>query len=105
MKRMLIFALLVVCAALFAADKSPQKFNVTFTITYNELTLDQAAELEKEVLKQHAKACEIGVGVNNIQRIHNTYSFTDTVQIAPRYYRQGILNGWGTLDNNLGVGK
>ncbi len=64
-------ALLAFVAAglLVASDEKKQdaqRFKVTFTITYNQLTLAEAAELEKVVREQHAKACAVVVGVESL---------------------------------------
>lgn len=45
------------------ADKEVKvaQFKTVFTITYNSLTLEQAAALEKIVREQHEKACDVKV--------------------------------------------
>ncbi len=57
MKKLLF--LLLVPIMLYSADKEPKKFKVTFIITYNELTLEQAAEKEKEFNKFNSNNLEI----------------------------------------------
>jgi len=67
-------ALLAFVAAglLVASDEKKQdaqRFKVTFTITYNEATLAEAAELERVVREQHAKACAVDVGVESLTQV------------------------------------
>jgi len=38
-----------------------QNFKVTYTITYNSITLQEAADLEKAIRASHRKACKIEV--------------------------------------------
>lgn len=76
------------------ADKEVKmaEFKTVFTITYNSLTLEQAAALEKVVRQQHEKACGVTVSLESLGIIGVDYS---------RFYIQnGII---GTL-NSIPVG-
>ena len=56
---------LLLVVPLSAGDKKfePQKFQVTYKITYNSMTLEEAAEMEKVVKATHKGACSIKVTV------------------------------------------
>lgn len=69
MKAFLISAL-VLCPVLFvgASPKTVQckKFEVTFTITYNEMTLADAALMERKIREQFSDACKVDVKVKEV---------------------------------------
>lgn len=61
---------------LFATEVKEQKFNVTYSIVYNSITLKQASEIEKKLKKILAKdSCEIKIdlGIEDIIVKHNNY--------------------------------
>ena len=65
MKRLIFILMVLFTMFSIAGDKEPQKFKVTFTVTFNELTLEQASKKEmviKELLKD---ACDINVKIEN----------------------------------------
>lgn len=62
-------------------NPEPQKFAVTVTITYNAISLEEAAKLEAEVKKEHPKACEVKVSVGEIRANHAIEM--DTISLAP----------------------
>lgn len=58
------------------ADDSKQKrqeFEVTYTITYNSITLAEAAKREMEIKKQHRKACKVKTSVKEISDFTASY--------------------------------
>lgn len=62
MIKKMILAFLVVSLCLIGntfAEHEIQKFKAVFTITYNEVTLEQAAKIEKILKKINAKACKV----------------------------------------------
>lgn len=65
----LLFLMLAVLYTPIAAEDntilSPQKFKVEITITYNSITLAEAAEKEAAVRNEHSKACEIKTEVES----------------------------------------
>jgi len=61
-----------------------QEFEVTYTITYNSLTLSEAAELEEKIRKEHKDACKVNISVKE----SNSYpvsSLIDSIFYAPGY--------------------
>ena len=47
----------------YISPPKAQKFEVTYTITYNSLTLLEASELEAKIRKEHKDACKVSVSV------------------------------------------
>jgi len=80
----ILFALLFVISTVLAGDPKPeQKFKVTYTITYNDMTLADASKKEiflKELLKD---ACGIEVTVEKAERMVNNggihWGITDSI--------------------------
>ena len=62
MKTIIIFLMLLMIG--IAGEKpEAQKFEVTYTITYNSVTLSEAAELEEKIREEHKDACKVSVAV------------------------------------------
>ena len=59
MKKLLFILLMVIPLV----GHTPSRHKVTVTITYNSMTLQEAADLEKRVQGNHPKACTITIGV------------------------------------------
>lgn len=60
---------LVFLIAMFAfaeISQAPNKYKVTVKIVYNEMTLQDVADLEKQIKKDHKNACEVEVSVEAI---------------------------------------
>lgn len=55
----LVVVLFGASPAFAAVEEKPGKFKTTFTITYNEITLKEAADLESLIQKQHASSCKV----------------------------------------------
>jgi len=81
-----------------AGEKKPdaQRFKVTFTITYNEATLAEAAELERVVREQHTKACAVDVGVESLTQV--TGSVPTSIYLGG--YNNTLPVYRGTLNDN-----
>ena len=66
MKRIPLVAIFVLMASVVCAKEiAPQKFQVRYTITYNSLTLEEAAEREMLIKKYNKDACRIRIDVEN----------------------------------------
>ena len=62
MKTIIIFSMFLMIG--IAGEKpEAQKFEVTYTITYNSVTLSEAAELEEKIREEHKDACKVSVAV------------------------------------------
>ena len=70
MKRMLIALLIIVPSLAFAeVAQTPQKFETTITITYNSISLEEAAEIEKQVKRNHVvkkDACKVEIKLREV---------------------------------------
>lgn len=66
MKLFIIGLGLLVCNIAYAdLEDKPAKFKTTFNITYNEITLQEANNIEAQIRKQHKKACTLKTNLNN----------------------------------------
>lgn len=66
MKKLTLFTIFLLFP--LTVNVAPKKFKVTFTITFNELSLQQAADKEEEIRERFKEACVIDVelaGVDN----------------------------------------
>lgn len=93
----IFFVLAVLTFSNLAADTAsghqPNKFEVTFTITYNTATLAEAAELEKRIIKEHDSACKIETTMKQVSSyltLSSRYYIGDTIRTHPVPYYQGI---------------
>ena len=77
MKKLLFF--LVLFFVSLTATSDVNKFKVTFTITINECTLEQATKIEKELLKDYDN-----VAVSIEQELSGIVTFSDPV-VIPDY--------------------
>ncbi len=70
MKILLIcFALVFICTCSEAEEKKeivPKKFQATFTVRYNAITLDEAAKREMVFRELYADACKVDVKVEEV---------------------------------------
>ena len=77
MKRVIAIGLiLALCLPIIPAEKEVEckKFEVKFIITYNALTLQQAADMEKSIRKQFNDACKVNVKINETSSQITWYS-------------------------------
>lgn len=51
-----------------AGKPVPKTFEVTFSITFNAIPLEQAARLERVIRGEYKKACKVDVQVKEVQR-------------------------------------
>ena len=65
MNKLIYFILLFPLLAM--TEHKPTKHQVTFKITYNSITLEQAAEIEKQIMMNHKTACKVDVDIKDIQ--------------------------------------
>ena len=85
MLKYFVVLMLLCCTACAWEDKSVagQKFKVTYSVTYNAITLERAAELER-LIKQFCKdACTVLTDVNKVDEVMYLYG-GDTTTI-PNY--------------------
>jgi len=65
MKRIMVLVAVILSLAVpvIAGDKEfkPQRFQVTYKITYNSMTLEQAAKMEEAIKTAYKGACKIRV--------------------------------------------
>jgi hypothetical protein len=59
MKRIILVLFFLIIPNLINSNVS--QFKTTFTITYNSITLEEAAKFEKEIRKQHKEACNVDI--------------------------------------------
>ena len=64
---------------------SPEKVKMEITITYNEVTLEKAAIIDKEIKAKHKGACNINIEIEQIRNNRGVwmgvYSIQDTTHI------------------------
>ena len=74
---MLVLLAIFLSSVVWAKDiEAPQKFRVIFTITYNEMTLEQASEKEIFMRNRFRDSCNIDVSVN---RRYNVSATSDSI--------------------------
>ncbi len=98
MKTKLIIMLVLFSILLTAStDKKPKQFKVTFTVTYNSITLTKAAELEKVFRDRFSDACNVDIKLEETTGII-FYSGTTRIDTAQWrgysiYQNNGIYKG------------
>ena len=111
MKKIIVL-LLVIFASLGAEIKQEsQRFKVTYTITYNSITLAQADSLEKAVKSKFKSACGVNIGIEPVSSgsliINGSIgigSITQDSVYMPPNINQIIPNKWMFDSINLNVG-
>ena len=67
MKKLIIISMFIFASLLNGDDKvQPKKFEITFVVTYNELTLEEAGKKEAEIRKLFEDACKVDVKVAEV---------------------------------------
>lgn len=61
MKKIIIIGILLLATVAFAKEQEQQKFSVTFTIEYKDMTLKQLADIEKRIKDEFEKANSIRI--------------------------------------------
>ena len=70
MKTVFVIIGLLVCSTAFAQIKQePQKFETRYTVTYNSISLEEAAKLEKRIKSEHMDACVVEVELDEEEGI------------------------------------
>ena len=67
---MLIIVMVMGVTVIFSQSEKipePQKFQVTYTVVYNAITLDEAAAKEKDIKSKHKDACKISLSLKEAQ--------------------------------------
>lgn len=72
----IFFAISSACAEV---DQKPQQFEVVYTVTYNSITLAEAAKIEKKIKKQQGKAFGVGIEINDINNIAITPATSELI--------------------------
>lgn len=65
---------------LYADEKPPvpqKEFTVTYTVTYNSVTLEEASKLEMQIKKENKDACTVDVTVKEISTLTTTSYITN----------------------------
>jgi len=84
MKKLSIILIVLLSSLLIASDKQPKKFKVTYSITFNEVTLEKAAQIEKEISKQFGESCEIKIelsAIKDVEEFSRYYFVPDSFKI------------------------
>lgn len=76
MKKLILFTIFLLFP--LTVNVAPKKFKVTFTITFNELSLQQAADKEEEIRERFKEACEIDFELVGVES-DLTVSFGDSI--------------------------
>ncbi len=70
MKKVLLVVVLLVCfvvSSVYAElKKEAQKFKVIYSITYNAVTMEEAARLEKTIREKFEDACSLDISTKSI---------------------------------------
>jgi hypothetical protein len=63
--------LLFLCGPSSAGDEKhqPKKLKTTFTIVFNEITLQEAADWERRINKDFASACSVSVKTEQVDNV------------------------------------
>ena len=62
-----VMAIIMIAGAItYAVTLKPKEFKTTFTITYNNITLERASELEKIINQTFHDACTVDVELENV---------------------------------------
>ena len=78
MKTAIIFAMLLMIG--IAGEKpEAQKFEATYTITYNSITLLEASELEAKIRDEYKDACKVNVSVKESTNYRSVDSISDSI--------------------------
>lgn len=76
----------------FSGVKSQQKFKTVFTITYNAISLEEAAKLEKKLMKEHSDACDLSISLSKADGLTTlSQAEGDTIITIPYYDGQRFL--------------
>lgn len=70
---LIALAILFLPAAGAKVEQSQKKFKFVYTITYNEITLEEAAALEKIIKRQNKNACSVDTQVKDVVVTFETY--------------------------------
>ena len=79
MKTVIIF-LIFLMVGIAGEKPEAQKFEVTYTIKYNSVTLLEAAKLEEKIRQEYKDACKINVDVGGSMGVQRSESIWDDVQ-------------------------
>ncbi len=95
MKRIILLAaLLTVLTIGLIGDNKPKQFEITFTITYNTMTLADAAKKEAAIRDLFKDACKVDVSVkeaSNTLYFNGRNIFIDTIGTLPLWRGSNLL--------------
>ena len=101
MKKLVIILVLMLAFAISICaevSQEPQKFSVTYTIKYNSLTLEEAAEKEILIKQRNKGACEIDVEVKEGSFNGNITITTTPINTSPqRLPRKSLMANSATV--------
>ena len=83
---LLVMFIVISALTVQAKEQVKQKFKTTFTITFNEMTLDEAAAMEWRIKSMYEDACKIDVELEKVEGeiIWFDATGTDTIEIPHR---------------------
>lgn len=76
-------ALMLLLCTIANADSEAQKFEVTFTVTYNAISLEDAAKKEKEFREQFKDACKVDISIKKVTEAGTYRIILDTSGVTP----------------------
>ena len=81
MKKLLLLSLFFMFAVNLEAEvnQKPQKFEVVYTITYNAITLEEAADKEILIKKRFKDACKVETDVDKPSELGTFTNATFTI--------------------------
>lgn len=82
MKKLTLFTIFLFFP--LTVNVAPKKFKVTFTITFNELSLQQVADKEEEIRERFENACVIDVELAGVESSSTgTVTLSDSIDVTP----------------------
>ena len=67
---LMFIVLLSLCCGAAVKKQEPKRFTVIFTISYNSMTLAEAAKKEASIKNLFGDSCDIDVTVQNVQTLN-----------------------------------
>ena len=68
MKKVIVVCLFVMVFNMLAfgeVSQDPEKFQITYKVTYNAITLGEAEKIEMQIKKNHRDACNVRIDVDD----------------------------------------
>jgi len=78
---LILLTLVLLSTPVIAGAITQQKFETTFTIVFNEITLEEASQLEKRIKRIFRDACKIEVELDKVEQEFITIYTDDTTPV------------------------